>query len=55
MKERINTQYQYMLDNMPEFKLFVDSMEELSIDEIITLYGLNNDIISCFDFLEMPA
>lgn len=47
MKERINTQYQYMLDNMPEFRLFVDSMKELSTEELKSKFGANTDIISC--------
>lgn len=55
MEERINNQYYYMLDNMPQFRLFVESMKELSTKEIKAKYGLNTDIISCFALLEMPT
>lgn len=47
MKEAIKKQYNNMLNNA-DFRAFVEIMDKYSTDEIIALYGLNNNTISCF-------
>lgn len=51
----INKKYSDLIVNNCDFRMFVENMEKYSTDEIITLYALKIDIISCSGLLKMPT
>jgi len=56
MKERINKKCANLITDNADFRAFVEQMEKYSTEEIIALYGLDNDIIFyCSGLSKMPA
>lgn len=51
MNELINEKYINLIANSGEFREFVNKMDKYTTEEIIALYELKNDIISCYSGL----